>query len=267
MHAMEVRGDRRVPLLSAATAFLFLFSLLGLATHRADDAAAQQVSAAAEATTRTGTATLELRVAVRTATIDNTVTGTGAIDFAAGRASLTLVTPGRRPIDLVIDGETVYQRDGNLPAVPGGKPWTTMPANPMAGMSPALGGNGGDPLATLRMLQDEGLLRDVRHVGSDEVGGVRAAKYTAAIDADKVRDRMREARPELAALMQAMRFNHITMATWISDDGLLRRAEVTTAMKVRDQSFEMSISFELGDFGAPVTIEVPPADQVVHPVG
>lgn len=267
MHATEVRGDRQVRLLSVATAFLFLFSLLGLATHGAGDSAAEQVSAAAESTTRTGTAAVEFRLAIRAGTFDTTVTGTGAIDFAAGRASLSLSTPGRRPIDLVIDGETVYQRDHNLPSSGSARPWMVTPANALGGMSPALAGNGGDPLATLRLLEDDGLLRDVRHVGSDEVGGVQAAKYTAAFDTDKLRDRVGELRPELAAMTEAVRFDDTAMAVWISDDGLLRRVDTTMALKVRDQSFDMSISFELRDFGAPVAIEVPPADQVAHPVG
>lgn len=264
MYATAVRGDRRVRLLSVATAFLLLFSLIGLATHDAGDTAAEQVSAAAEATTRTGTAAIELRMQVKAGAFDVTMTGTGAVDFLANRASLTLTTPGRKPVDLVVDGETVYQRDGNVPSP---KPWIVVPTGPVGGLSPVGAGSSGDPLATLRMLEEDGLLRDVRHVGDDEVGGVRAARYTAAFDGDKLRERVGELRPELAAMAQAMELDDTSLAVWVSDDGLLRRVETTMSMSVREQSFEMTSGFDLRDFGAPVRIEVPPPDQVTRPAG
>lgn len=268
MHAMEMRGDRRVRLLSVATVFLFLFSLLGLATHEAGDAAAaEQVTAAAEATTRTGTVAIEFRFAVRAASVDTTVAGAGAVDFAAGRAAFTLVTPGRRPVELVIDGETVYQRDPNLPAAPGAKPWTATATGPIGGMPPALAGTGGDPSATLRLLQDEGFLRDVRHDGSDEVGGVQAAKYVGSFEDDELRDRVAEMRPELAAMARTVRFDDTTVAVWVSDDGLVRRVETSMSMKAGEQTFELSSSFDLRDFGVPVRIEVPSDDQVQRPTG
>ena len=266
MHAMEGRGDRRVRLLSVGTAFLFLFSLIGLATHEADDAAAEQVSAAAEATTSTGTAVMELRMRMKAGDFDVTMTGTGVVDFVANRASLTLTTPGRQSVDLVVDGETVYQRDPNL-ALSGGKPWVVMPSGPVGGLSPAAAGSGGDPLATLRMLEDDGLLRDVRHDGDDEVGGVRVARYTASVDGDKLRERIGDLRPELAAMARAVRVDNTAVTVWVSDDGLLRRVETTMSMRVGEQSFEMTSGFDLRDFGAPARIEVPPADQVARLAG
>lgn len=266
MHATEGRGDRRVRLLSVATAFLLLLSLIGLATHDAGDAAAEQVSAAAEATTSTGTAVIELRMQMKAGTSDVTITGVGVVDFVADRASLTLTTPGRQPVEFVVDGETVYQRDPNLPAS-GGKPWVVVPTGPVGGLSPAAAGSGGDPLATLRMLEDDGLLRDVRHDGDDEVGGVQAARYTAAVDGDKLRERVGDLRPELAAMARAVRVNDTAVAVWVSDDGLLRRVETTVSMTVGEQSFDMSTGFDLRDFGAPARIEVPPPDQVTRPAG
>lgn len=248
-------------MLSVSTAFLFLFSLTGLATHDAGDAAAEQVAGAAAATTRTGTAVIELRFRMQSEGIDATMTGTGAVDFAAGRASLTLTTPGRQPVDLVVDGETLYQRDPNQPPRPGAKPWVATPVD-SGGFIPAGAGTSGDPLTTLRLLEDEGGLRDVRQDGDDEVGGVRASRYVAGFDTDELRRQVGEMRPEAAAMARTMQFEDASLVAWISDDGLLRRVETAISIRVGDQAFEMSSSFDLRDFGAAVHIEVPPPDQV-----
>lgn len=266
MRATEVQGDRRVRLLSVATAFLFLFSFLGLATHQSDNAiATKQVSAAAEATTRTGTAAIELRIRMKAEDFDVTITGTGVVDFVADRSALTLTTPGRQPFDVVFDGVTVYERDSGA-GLPGAKPWVVQPSVPV-GASPAAAGSSGDPVATVRMLEDEGLLEDVRHDGDDEVGGVRAARYTAAVDGDKLRTRAEDLHPAAAAMARTMGVDDMAVTVWVSDDGLLRRVETTVTTRVGEHSFVMSSGYDLRDFGAPARVETPPPDQVARPAG
>jgi hypothetical protein len=63
----------------------------------------------------------------------------------------------------------------------------------------------------------------------------------------------------------------VRATVWISDDGLVRRRRVTTTVGAsvaagRGSRWAIEMTLELFDFGMPMHIELPPADQV-HRVG
>ncbi|MBW3667691.1 MAG: hypothetical protein KY443_00645 [Actinobacteria bacterium] len=259
MHATEVRGDRRVRLSALATAFLFVFSALGLVTHDAGDPDAELVAGAAEATARTGAAKVSFTVEVEADAATFTTRGDGVVDLAGNRAALAITVADREPVDVVLVGDQAYHHVG--PGAP--KPWIAMPPPPMTAPFLGAAGPGGHALAALALLEDADALRGMRRAGVDEVGGVRTDKYVGSLDAD-VMGTGAEA-PAGGRPLQALRFLPSSLEVWVSDDGLIRRYRTVVVASVDETAFRMHVSVELDEFGVPVRIEAPPADEVQQP--
>lgn len=260
MYATAVREDRRVPTLWAAIAFLFASSVLGLVTQDAGDPEADLVAEAAAATARTGAAKVRFTVEVEADAAEFTTTGEGVVDLAGNRAALAITVADRDAVDTVVVGDRTYQRMD--PGAP--KPWVAMPRSPMTGPFLGAAGPGGHALAALALLDDADALYGMRRVGVDEVGGVRTDKYVGSLEADVMgtgADEVRGAgRPR-----QTLRFLPSSLEVWVSDDGLIRRYRTVVVASVAETAFRMHVSLDLRDFGVPVRIEAPPADQVQQP--
>jgi hypothetical protein len=214
------------------------------------------------------------------------VTGDGLTDFGSGDSDLTMQFDG--PIGaLMADGfdvrsvdGTVYMRIPSTLGTPltGGKPWIAVdvPSHGSSVGSPFALGSESDPTKALAYL--EKVSNDVRAVGSEQVRGVDTTHYTAtldlgkAVDADNsdlpagVRDNMKE----LAGL-----FGDIPADVWIDGDGRLRRMtlqlDLGEMFRGLDPSaatgsdhFVITETVDLFDFGTPVHVEAPPADQVTR---
>lgn len=252
--------------LAAATTALFVASVAGLLTVD-DGGSTSVVTTAVAATKATGTASFSLEQRITFIETPNVVAVTGKVDFARGRASATLTPPPPQPsIEVVIDGTTTYVRaTGPYQAAAQGKAWVVVPAFSGGGALTASFTGAGDPLLSLEALRKKGALRSVAEEGVDEVRGVRVTRYRAELDP--------------AAAIGAMRGLQVVQAratVWVSDDGLVRRQRMTTTIGVpgaavtgtnRPTQWTAEMTLELFDFGTPVQIEVPPADQVQRLAG
>lgn len=269
MHTVVVGGDRRVRTLALATIALFLFGVIGAATVRPTSGEENRLVSAAAATTRTGTARVSMAMDMSFGGDQMTAKGEGLADFEGERTSMTMELPAAGgTMRMVADGTTVYVQGATFQAVAQGKQWVSMDtarmsASPLPGMGTGAGGT--DVLSSLRALQDKGVVRQVREVGTDEVRGVRTVKYEGEFDPEALVDSMSGATKEVREALRQVRMDSASMAVWVGDDDLVRRMTSTFSMSMAGTEVKMSMSIDLFDFGIPVQIDIPPPDQV-HPM-
>ena len=139
---------------------------------------------------------------------------------------------GEGPVELVSVGTTVYLK---LPGATGSAPW--MKVEGLGGaLDPA-----SLPVVDRQWILDQlGHLGEVEEVGREDVRGVSATRYDATGDSGHER------------------VGSLAVSVWVDDDGLLRKATVATEGASANRA-----TVELFELGAPVTINPPPADQVV----
>jgi hypothetical protein len=238
------------------------------------------VAAAADQTAEAGTA----RVAL-TQTIgglpsgDITVEGEGAIDFDAQRgrltvdlAALTEQAPagafGGGSLETIFDGTTIYLMLP-LPQMP--TPWVKIDLTELEGLEGLANVNqfSNDPSDTLQLLR--GASDDVEVVGEDEVRGASTTHYRATVSLDRAIEQAPEdAEAFLRQQRELLGVEQFPVDAWVDDEGRLRRLSYaidlsqaqlpTGATAAGDGS--VAITLEYYDFGEPVDVKVPPADQV-----
>jgi len=165
---------------------------------------------------------------------------------------------------------------GEMPGVSGDKEWlaidTSMRGGGSANFAP-LGMTGqSDPTKALAYLQK--VSDDVREVGTEEIRGVETTHYRATIDLSKSIDEseapeaLRDTMKEFAGM-----FGDIPADIWIDGDGRMRRERIEINFgdvfdrmpgggKSAVGDYKMTQTLDLYDFGTPVEVEAPPADQV-----
>ena len=192
------------------------------------------------------------------------ITGSGGFDFVhkSGTLDLTVTNTkaASRTAQVRIIGSDVYVSSPELPALTGGKPWVHVDAGAyLRGQgqgSGALGGfQAGDPTKVLDLLQK--LSGTVTQVGPETIGGVPTTHYRGTVDlASPTSGSGSSAFGQRFA--QLFGFGSVPVDVWVDSAGRARRLEVTISLfgitaKAQD---------DLGDFGAPVVVTPPPANDV-----
>jgi hypothetical protein len=215
-----------------------------------------------------------------------TVNGDGAVDFGSGDSQLTMTFGGQVGSMLGGDGIEFRMVDGvgymRMPSGlgilrPGGKPWVAIDNSSMGGApssaSPFGLGDQTDPTKALAYL--EAVSNEIHEVGPEQIRGVDTTHYSATLDLTKaindnanVPPGLRESMKELAGL-----FGDIPANVWIDGDGRLRRMSLTLDVGHMFRGLEtngttpadnlvVTETLDFYDFGTPVHVEAPPADQV-----
>jgi hypothetical protein len=215
-----------------------------------------------------------------------TVTADGAIDNASKRAQLTIdlskaaaglpdmagaalgaLGNGGR-VDVVTDGSDAYVNVGSLGSILGatsGKSWVKISSKEAADGAAAAVASGTEILTLL------GQAGDVTTVGTEQVRSVDTTHYRGTLDvaaalgqlpADeqgKIGDRLSQLGIDPTALS-------FPVDVWIGQDDLVRRVQLgVDGSKLPGGSTAgttATVTLELYDFGVPVNVTVPPADQV-----
>lgn len=247
---------------------------------------AQQASFLAEAAQTTAAAkTAKVALTVRTTPAGGdpsvTVTASGEVDGANGRAHLTADVAGtvsgwsdQATIEAVYDGDTAYVQ-APFAELLGGKPWVKLTSPKLAQLADRLGGSGltSDPDRFLELLEGAG--GPVTTVGTEDVRGVPTRHVRVDLDVQEVLDQApAERRKAIEAQLtergvDLAELGPIPAEAWIGDDGYVRKlsvsfdlAQVGKAKPGTDLTGVITQTIELYDFDQPVDIAVPPADQV-----
>jgi hypothetical protein len=205
------------------------------------------------------------------------LTGDGAIDFANGDSQLTMkfggaastLLPGgieERSVD-----HLVYVQ---LPGLTGASRWVAVDAGKLGSSSSSVPGLGeSDPtqfLASLETVSDR-----VDKVGTEVVRGVDTTHYRATLDLRKAIDQADVPQSLRDAEKQFLGSNgdqapSIPVDVWIGADGYVRRISLDLDLGAlgapgiggSGSAPAVIVSIDLYDFGVPVDVQAPPADQI-----
>ena len=192
---------------------------------------------------------------------------------SSGTGSLDFDDPSGWKIDAVQDGTVSYVRFPALQdQLPAGKTWIRTDGSDVAGQGFDFTQfeqfTKNDPREMLDLLQAAS--GEIEIVGAEELRGVETTHYRATIDplentglvpADK-REELESLAEQLAAQSG---LGEVPVDVWLDAGGLVRKLTMAfsaTQPGTSDAS-EVSVTFELYDYGETITIDLPPASEVV----
>jgi hypothetical protein len=128
----------------------------------------------------------------------------------------------------------------------------------------------GDGTEILKLLDQAG---DLQTVGTEQVRGADTTHYRGNLDlasalAEVSADERAKAESELGKVGIDPSMATVPVDVWIGTDGLVRRVQIgvqgleSTASTTAGNDLGGTFTMEFYDFGQPVAITVPPADQV-----
>jgi hypothetical protein len=245
-------------------------------TTSGDDAPSQHaVLTAAESSLAARTANVALsmtmHVAVQGRTVDLTATGTGSVDFATGATDVSVTYGGLRELtgtqirEISTGGQVYVQFSGPAFASLGADGrWVTVPVG--TGPGSADGGlSQSDPSGMLQALAADG--DTVTPTGPSTVDGVAVDTYHVTIDKAAAERRVAGAGLPPAASRAAEQFlsgADLSMDVAVDPSGsTVRQVTVDLDASLGGLQATGSVVERFSDYGTPVSITPPPADQVV----
>ena len=216
------------------------------------------------------TAHVTLTESVQEAGQDITVNGTGSIDFS--QSALDLQASGNvaaQPLNLELMylGGTMYLQIPGISRVEAGKSWLSLDLSSIANQSGGGGagalGSGGNPTATLQLLAQQG--NTVTPIGSSTVDGVDVQGYQVTLSHAAIEAELNKANLPSWIRQAASNVNlgEASYKVYVDGHGLLRRDVFSSHMSVSAQQATVSAQMDFTNYGAPVNIQAPPANQVV----
>ena len=182
-------------------------------------------------------------------------------------------SPSDWKLDAIKDGDTVYVHFPLLTdKLPAGKTWVKGDAKDLEGagagdLSQFGSFAGTDPRDVFGMLK--AVSGSIEAVGTEEIRGVETSHYKATIDVAKLEQLVpADERKSLGGIDQAAAqagLTGIPIEIWIDGDHQVRKLTFDVEAKQPGTSQTMKASFdvELYDYGKPLEITLPPADEVV----
>lgn len=169
-------------------------------------------------------------------------------------------TGGLGGMKAVITTDTVYINMPQLSKLAGDKPWIKwkLDGEDSLGLGSLLKqADQYSPAEQTKMLTSSG---DVKQVGKEDVGGVPTTRFAGTTDAVAALGKLDpETRAKLEELYKSGGITTIAFDVWIGDADQLPYKLVSN---VTTSQGKVSTTMTFTDYGKPVTIQVPPADQV-----
>ena len=143
--------------------------------------------------------------------------------------------------------------------------WLETEADEAGDITSSFGGTGnGSPVDVLAAL--EAANAEITELGTDDVRGVSTTHILAVGDLAELDETLTDdERATLERDLGDLQTSEFPMEFWIDDDGLIRRYAIDLSGLAQSESeFEQAgLVFEFYDYGADISIEMPPADQII----
>ena len=167
---------------------------------------------------------------------------------------------------LTEDGDPVmYMQFGFLAGMlPSGKTWIRIDLQ-KAGkgfgvdFNQLMGGAGQNPSSSLDLLRSSG---DFTEVGTETVDGVETTHYHGVVDLKKAAAAGGPASEAIQRLEQLGATTQFPMDVWIDGSGMIRRFTQSYDQSLGGQTMSLDTTMDISDYGTPVDVTAPPADQV-----
>jgi hypothetical protein len=170
-----------------------------------------------------------------------------------------------KAVYLTEDGDpVVYMNLGFLTSfLPGGKSWVRLDlqkAGTAAGVDVGqlMGGAGQSPSDWLSLLRSEG---DFTKVGDETLNGVQATHYHGTVDLRKVAENS-PVPDAMKHLLDNGAPAEYPLDVWVDDQGYIRQYESTYDETRGGNAASTTTKVEISDYGTPVDVSAPPADEV-----
>jgi len=248
---------------SLAGALLFVLIAVGCS---GGGLALDPVASAADRTLGKQTGRFEMAVKVDIPQLGRTtIMGTGTFSNPDQSMQMTMDVPGfgtsTSSMQLRMLYPVVYMHVPTFP-LPNGKSWIKVDlrrALQKVGMNLPQPGGTQSPTDALAQLRGS---RNATKLGTDTIDGVTATHYRVKVDLDEALARatpqQRKALQQLAGTARRQGIDVVPkhVDVWVGDDGLVRRF---------DERFGRvgSVAMTFSDYGTPVQIEAPPADETI----
>ena len=254
---------------------VLLLALAGCGTKSAD--AATVVRSASAKSEKAKTARMALTVATTVNGKNVSFNGDGVVDIVGRRGDLTMdlgqAAAGLGKVRVLMFGTNLYMQ---LPQalqsqIPGGKPFVKIDlaaASKQAGIDlGALSQQNPDAASQLAFLKGAGA--DFKKVGTEKLRGTSTTHYRGTIDLNKAAAAAStpEQKTALEKAVQQTGISTLPLDVWVDGQGRLRKMTYQIDMSKALQGGRsgpgvVNATMELFDYGAPLTVTEPPADQV-----
>lgn len=217
---------------------------------------AKTVHAVANTTAKAGSAKTSVELAVKSEVKgsdpkSSTILSEGEWDFEGdkGRSSIGAAS---FQTEVVVVGGVLYTKSPQPPNP--AKPWTKAPAK------------GGNRLGTTDPEQALTFLRGasgVKEEKGDAVRGETTKKYSFTINIDDAARQLPEGdRQAFEKSVRALTKKDLPATVWVDAEGRMRRLRYSIVSTSDKGTTTITSTMEFFDFGAPVEVAAPPADQV-----
>jgi hypothetical protein len=229
------------------------------------------VASAATKTQQAGTYRFDFNVDVTVLGQKLSFSGTGASDTANGAAEMTFdfsglpaaLTKNGSTAEAVIVDKQMYMKLPFLAnQLPSGKQWFKLD------LEKALKATGADPTSSFGQTDPQQWLQQLlasgntETIGTETVDGEQMTHYRTQIDPTNMGQVPANERASVKQALAQMGLSKIPVDVWVDSQGLLRRMSLSVQFGKAMGNGSMAMTMNLSQFGAPVSITAPPADQV-----
>ena len=257
------------------TALAFLVPLLagcGATASVSGEASADMLAAAVDKTTNADSSRMSFRVNVDAAGESSDLKGEGVFDYRRNAGQMTMdlsaLDEGMEELEFIVDGDVIYVR-GFEDEAPPGKSWMKVDMSTVQGAA-QFGelSRMNSPAAELQYLRAAS--KSVEKEALEKVRGVETTRYHTVIDlsrlvteaAEGAPPRLRkQVRQEAKGLIAESGIEELPTDVWIDADGLLRKMTMDFSFEAEGEKVRMQSTVELFDFGVPVRVSHPPANE------
>lgn len=263
---------RRVLLILAAFAVTAALTACGVSST------VDPVATAATKSEKAGGYKLTMTTKMSAAGVNGSITAQGTFDGQTGQMDMDmsdLLKSSGAPsgtdatmsaIFLKEDGDPVmYMRFGFLAGqLPAGKTWVRIDLE-KAGkglgvdFNQLMGGAAQNPTSALDLLRSSS---DFSEVGKETIGGIQTTHYHGTVDLEKAAAAGGAASGAIQRLVQMGAPTQYPMDVWVDDSGLIRRFSQSYNQELGGKSMSLETTMDMSDYGLPVNVSAPPADEV-----